>query len=140
MLGGLVGDKWYNLANTIPLSANITTKDLIGTLLWYLAYIPLVLVAPERLQRPFIVCSSAFGLTLIGLLAWSVSTQGGGGPLFHTVNTSTSTPYSMMLGITSILSRCVLTRLLVMLKIVLTTLPISSSWGCKFHLSETETN
>lgn len=29
---------------------------------------------------------------------------------------------------------------LVMLTIVLTTLPIASSWGCEFHLSETETN
>lgn len=42
------------------------------------------MVPPERLQRPFFVCASAFIATLFGLLIWSVKTQGGGGPLFHT--------------------------------------------------------
>ena len=41
---------------------------------------------------------------MIGLLAWAVSNAGGGGPLFKTANTADSTSFSMMLGITSILS------------------------------------
>jgi hypothetical protein len=32
-----------HLKNTIPLSSHITTNDLIGLLIWYLLYIPLVL-------------------------------------------------------------------------------------------------
>lgn len=92
------------MKSSIPASSHITTQDFVGVILWYLAYIPLVMIPPERLQRPFIFSSAAFGCTLIGLLAWSVPKTHGGGPLFHTVNTASSTPYSMMLGITAILS------------------------------------
>lgn len=94
---------WKHQPNKFSASSNITHQDFLGVVLWYLAYIPLVLVPPERLQRPFVLSSAAFGATLIGLLAWAVPTAGGGGPLFKTVNTASSTPYSMMLGITSIL-------------------------------------
>jgi NCS1 family nucleobase:cation symporter-1 len=94
---------WKHRPSTLPLSSHITQQELVGVLLWYLMYIPLVMVPPERLQRPFIVSSIAFGATSIGLLAWAVPKAGGGGPLFKTVNTASSTPFSMMLGITSIL-------------------------------------
>ena len=92
------------MASTIPASSHITTQDLVGVVLWYIFYIPIVLVPPERLQKVFIASSIAFGATMIGLLAWSVPKAGGGGPLFNTVNTAPSTSYSMMLGITSILA------------------------------------
>jgi NCS1 family nucleobase:cation symporter-1 len=95
---------WKHRPSTIPASSAITTQDLVGVIIWYILYIPLVMVPPERLQRPFVVSTVAFVCTLIGLLAWAVSTSGGGGPLFKTVNTAASTPFSMMLGITSILS------------------------------------
>lgn len=101
---GAMSPKWKNMTSSIPLSSHITTQELVGVILWYIAYIPLVMVPPERLQRPFIFSSAAFACTLIGLLAWSVPKTKGGGPLFHTVNTASSTPYSMMLGITAILS------------------------------------
>ncbi|WVQ67214.1 uncharacterized protein L199_005409 [Kwoniella botswanensis] len=100
---GAMSPSWKHQPNKFSASSNITHQDFLGVVLWYLAYIPLVLVPPERLQRPFVLSSAAFGATLIGLLAWAVPNAGGGGPLFKTVNTASSTPYSMMLGITSIL-------------------------------------
>ncbi|BEJ12934.1 hypothetical protein CspHIS471_0301080 [Cutaneotrichosporon sp. HIS471] len=103
ILGGL-SPSFKHMYNPIPASSHITIQNLIGVIIWYILYIPLVLVPPERLQRPFVISSIAFGATLIGLLAWAVPTAGGGGPLFHTQNTAPSTSYSMMLGITSILS------------------------------------
>ena len=101
---GAMSPSWKHKPSTLPLSSHITQQELVGVLLWYLMYIPLVMVPPERLQRPFIVSSIAFGATSIGLLAWAVPRAGGGGPLFKTQNTASSTPFSMMLGITSILS------------------------------------
>ena len=101
---GAISPSWKHQPDKFPISAHITHQEFLGLVLWYMMYIPLVLVPPERLQRPFIFSSAAFGCTLIGLLAWAVSTAGGGGPLFHTHNTADSTPFSMMLGITSILS------------------------------------
>ncbi|KZP26398.1 NCS1 family nucleobase:cation symporter-1 [Athelia psychrophila] len=92
-----------HMKNTIPLSSHIATNDLIGTLIWYLLYIPLILIPPERLQRSFAVSAVALTCTLLGLTIWSVHTNGGGGPLFHTPNTAASTSWSMIFGITSIL-------------------------------------
>jgi len=92
-----------HMKNTIPLMSHITTNDLIGVIIWYLFYIPLVLIPPERLQRPFIVSAVAFICTIFGLTIWAVHTNGGGGPLFHTPNTAVSTSWSMIFGITSIL-------------------------------------
>ncbi|BEI86532.1 hypothetical protein CcaverHIS002_0608190 [Cutaneotrichosporon cavernicola] len=89
ILGGL-SPSFKHMYNPIPESSHITIQNLIGVIIW--------------LQRPFVISSIAFGATLIGLLAWAVPTAGGGGPLFHTQNTAPSTSYSMMLGITSILS------------------------------------
>ncbi|WVQ82263.1 hypothetical protein IAT38_004391 [Cryptococcus sp. DSM 104549] len=99
---GALSPSWKAQPNVFSTSA-ITHQEFLGVVLWYLAYIPLVLVPPERLQRPFVFSSIAFGCTLIGLLAWAVPKAGGGGPLFHTPNTADSTSFSMMLGITSIL-------------------------------------
>ncbi|KAF7970275.1 hypothetical protein HWV62_24464 [Athelia sp. TMB] len=101
-LGALIPG-FAHMKNTIPLSSHITTNDLVGTLIWYLLYIPLILVPPERLQRPFVISAVALTCTLLGLTIWSVHTNGGGGPLFHTPNTAANTSWSMIFGITSIL-------------------------------------
>lgn len=112
MLGAL-SPSFKHAPSAFPASANITHQDLVGVVLWYVAYVPLVVYfPPEKLQRPFIVSSAAFACTMIGLLAWSVPKAGGGGPLFALQNspsTATGTgnsavSYAMMLGITSILS------------------------------------
>ena len=100
MLGAL-SPSFKHKTSSIPTSSHITMQDLVGTIIWYLLYIPIVMVPPERLQRPFLFSSAAFICTLIGLLAWSVSTAGGGGPLFHVPNTASSTSLSMLLGISS---------------------------------------
>ncbi|KAG7087948.1 hypothetical protein E1B28_011992 [Marasmius oreades] len=62
-------------------------------------------IPPERLQRPFIISSIIFSGTLIGLLAWAVSTVHGGGPMWkqpgQPINGSVG--WSMVFGMTSIL-------------------------------------
>lgn len=112
MLGAL-SPGFKHAPSAFPASAHITHQDLVGVVLWYVLYVPLVLYfPPEKLQRPFIVSSAAFGCTMIGLLAWSVPKAGGGGPLFTVQNSSSTATgtggsaisYAMMLGITSILS------------------------------------
>ena len=102
MLGAL-SPSFKHKASSIPASAHITMQDLVGVIIWYIMYIPLVMVPPEHLQKPFLVSSIAFICTLIGLLSWSVSSAGGGGPLFNVPNTASSTSFSMMLGFSSML-------------------------------------
>ncbi|THU83035.1 hypothetical protein K435DRAFT_823060 [Dendrothele bispora CBS 962.96] len=61
----------------------LLTKDLIGMILYYIFFISIMAIPPERLQKPFIVSSILFGGTLIGLLAWAVYNVHGVGPMFE---------------------------------------------------------
>ncbi|KAG7087946.1 hypothetical protein E1B28_011990 [Marasmius oreades] len=83
----------------------LMTKDLIGMLIFYIFFLTIMRIPPERLQRPFIISSIIFSGTLIGLLAWAVSTVHGGGPIWkqpgQPINSNVG--WSMMFGITSIL-------------------------------------
>ncbi|KAF8917445.1 permease for cytosine/purines, uracil, thiamine, allantoin-domain-containing protein [Mucidula mucida] len=111
---------WGGQAMTVTLGAIITglahmdqtlaggilyTKDLIGMIIYYIFFIAIMRIPPERLQKPFIVSSILFGGTLIGLLAWAVSNVHGPGPLFKEPGNPAhgSIGWSMMFAITSVL-------------------------------------
>ncbi|KAF9020371.1 hypothetical protein BDZ89DRAFT_1072293 [Hymenopellis radicata] len=94
----------YNRDQTLA-GGVLYTKDLIGMIIYYIFFITIMRVPPERLQRPFIVSSILFGGTLIGLLAWGVSNAHGSGTLFKEPGNPAhgSTGWSMMFAITSVL-------------------------------------
>ncbi|ESK93519.1 ncs1 nucleoside transporter family protein [Moniliophthora roreri MCA 2997] len=111
---------WGGQATTVTLGAIFTslahmkstlaggvlmTKDLIGMVIYYVFFIAIMQVPPEKLQKPFIVSSILFAGTLIGLLAWAVSTVDGGGPMWNEPGNPShgSIGWSMMFGITSVL-------------------------------------
>ncbi|KAG1845141.1 permease for cytosine/purines, uracil, thiamine, allantoin-domain-containing protein [Suillus subluteus] len=81
------------------------TKDFIGMIIYYVFFIAIMRIPPERLQRPFIVSSVMFCGTLIGLLAWAVSNTHSGGPLFREQASPVhgGTGWAMLFGITAIL-------------------------------------
>ncbi|KAI0734021.1 permease for cytosine/purines, uracil, thiamine, allantoin-domain-containing protein [Fomitopsis betulina] len=80
-------------------------KDFIGMIIYYLLFITIMHIPPERLQRPFVVSSIMFSGTLIGLLVWAVSNVHGPGPLFKGEGepANGSIGWAMMFGITAIL-------------------------------------
>ncbi|THU82716.1 hypothetical protein K435DRAFT_690981, partial [Dendrothele bispora CBS 962.96] len=84
----------------------LLTKDLIGMIIYYIFFISIIAIPPERLQKPFIVSSILFGGTLIGLLAWAVYNVHGVGAMFEEPGKLVhgSIGWSMMFGITSILA------------------------------------
>ncbi|KIY47690.1 hypothetical protein FISHEDRAFT_65969 [Fistulina hepatica ATCC 64428] len=111
---------WGGQAMTVTLGSIITgfarmestlaggvlyTKDLIGMIIYYIFFVLIMRIPPERLQRPFIVSSLLFGGTLIGLLAWATSTTHSAGPLFKEPGDPAhgSIGWAMMFGITSVL-------------------------------------
>jgi NCS1 family nucleobase:cation symporter-1 len=55
MLGAIIPGLAH-LQNTIPASSHLETKDLIGMVIWFIAFIALVRVPPEKLQTFFTVC------------------------------------------------------------------------------------
>ncbi|KAG2049225.1 hypothetical protein BDR06DRAFT_1012331 [Suillus hirtellus] len=83
----------------------LLTKDFIGIIIYYVFFIAIMRIPPERLQKPFIVSSVMFSATLIGLLAWAVSNTHSGGPLFQEPASPVhgETGWAMLFGITAIL-------------------------------------
>ena len=63
------------MKNSFAESSHLATNDFIGLVIWMAAFIPLVLVPPERLQIPFAISFVLFGSSCIGLLVWYVHTQ-----------------------------------------------------------------
>ncbi|KAJ7855428.1 permease for cytosine/purines, uracil, thiamine, allantoin-domain-containing protein [Mycena leptocephala] len=83
----------------------LLTKDLIGMIIYYIFFISIMSIPPERLQRPFVVSSVMFGGTLIGLLTWATTTAKGAGLLFerNAEPVHGSVGWAMMFGITAVL-------------------------------------
>lgn len=81
------------------------TKDFIGMIIYYIFFITIMRIPPEKLQKPFIVSSVMFGGTLLGLLIWAVSNVHSAGPLFKEPGNpeNGSIGWAMMFGITAIL-------------------------------------
>ncbi|KAH7910773.1 permease for cytosine/purines, uracil, thiamine, allantoin-domain-containing protein [Hygrophoropsis aurantiaca] len=83
----------------------LLTKDLIGMIIYYILFLAIMRIPPERLQRPFIVSSIMFGGTLIGLLAWAVTNTHSGGPLFQQASNPIhgGISWAMIFGINAVL-------------------------------------
>lgn len=59
-----------HMKNFFSESSHLATNDFIGMLIWYAAFVPLVLVKPERLQVPFAVSFVLFATSCFGILIW----------------------------------------------------------------------
>ncbi|PGH13753.1 hypothetical protein AJ79_03452 [Helicocarpus griseus UAMH5409] len=91
------------MKNFFAESSHLTTKDFIGVIIWYAAFIPLVLIPPERLQKPFIVSFVLFASSCFGLLIWAVKNSGGAGSMFQSPATTPSVGWGVVYGISAIL-------------------------------------
>lgn len=58
------------MKNSFSESSHLLTNDFIGLVIWMAAFIPLVLVPPERLQLPFAISFVFFAGSCLGLLIW----------------------------------------------------------------------
>ncbi|OAQ59133.1 uracil permease [Pochonia chlamydosporia 170] len=92
-----------HLPNSFSASSHLETKDFIGLIIWMCAFIPAVLIRPERLQIPFAVCFVLFCLTAFGLLIWSVSQAHGPGAMFHQPGTAPNVGWAFMFSLTAIM-------------------------------------
>lgn len=83
--------QFKDMANTLPDSAGITTQELIGFIIFFIIYLPILyFVPPHQLRKclypSFIIISATF----IGILAWAVAVNGGTGSLISSQLTLTS--------------------------------------------------
>lgn len=73
----------HRMSNTLPASANITAKQLVGWLVFDLLFVPFLCASPEQeaIIRVFVALDAYSVSTLLGIMIWAVSRAGGGGPL-----------------------------------------------------------
>ncbi|EGE07326.1 hypothetical protein TEQG_06234 [Trichophyton equinum CBS 127.97] len=103
VLVGAVIPGFAHMKNSFSESSHLLTNDFIGMVLWYLIFLPLLLISPERLQIPFGISFVLFSSTCIGILSWAVRNAGGPGSMFHHPATTNSVGWGVMFGITAIL-------------------------------------
>lgn len=96
---------FLRMENTLPASAGITTPQLIGFVLFICLYFPIIYFVPPHQVQKFLevnlIISSA---TLLGIMGWAISANGGPGDL---VSPAVAVPKSqvgflMVQGITSV--------------------------------------
>ncbi|KAI8671919.1 hypothetical protein NCS57_00668400 [Fusarium keratoplasticum] len=103
VLIGAIIPAFANMKNYFAESSHLETKDFIGLIIWMFVFVPFVLVKPEKLQIPFVICFVLFCGTCTGLLIWAVSQAGGSGSMFHQPGTAPNVGWAFLFGITSIL-------------------------------------
>ena len=81
---------YQNMANTLPVSANTTTKNLVGWILYNVITIPMLYIPPEKTRRLFYVMNTLSIITLISIMIFTLSTAGGAGPLLGAPQTAAS--------------------------------------------------
>ncbi|KIH92767.1 hypothetical protein SPBR_02427 [Sporothrix brasiliensis 5110] len=102
MIGAIIPG-FAHMKNSFSASSHLATNDFIGLVIWMAAFVPAILIKPERLQIPFFFCFVLFLGTCIGCLAWSTSHASGAGSLFHKPGTAENKGWAFMFGITAIL-------------------------------------
>lgn len=73
--------KYMHMANTLPNSAALTTKDLVGFLLFQILLLPLLTIKPEKISRFMVAASLVTLVTFVSITCWAVVANGGNGPL-----------------------------------------------------------
>ncbi|UQC90027.1 NCS1 nucleoside transporter [Colletotrichum lupini] len=89
-LGGLcvsaMLSSWsYNflmMENTLPESAHMVTRDLVGFVIFHLISVPFLLIRIEKAKIPVITANLIVFVTMMGITIWACTT-GGTGPLFE---------------------------------------------------------
>ncbi|KAJ5090049.1 hypothetical protein N7532_008733 [Penicillium argentinense] len=92
-----------HMPNYFAASSHLQTKDFIGLVIWMCAFIPGLLIRPEKLQLPFVICFTFFCGSCFGLLIWSVSQAHGPGSMFQKPASAPNVGWAFMFGITAIL-------------------------------------
>lgn len=97
---------FHNLDNRFPDSANMTTKQFVGWVIYNLLTIPMLWLPPEKTKRMFYIMNSISLVTLIGIFIWAMSEAGGAGPLVSqpaATTSSTQLGWAIVQGITTVI-------------------------------------
>ncbi|KAK7704124.1 hypothetical protein SLS64_008682 [Diaporthe eres] len=94
ILRAIIGPKFRDLPNTLPVTANVDTASLISFFVFIVIFLPLPMIPPEKLQLPFRIVFVMITATMFGMVGWSVHAAGGAGILMSTPATGSGSTLS----------------------------------------------
>jgi NCS1 family nucleobase:cation symporter-1 len=97
---------FQNMHNTLPESANTTTKLLTGWIVYNIITIPMLYIPPEKTRRLLFAMNLISVVTLISMMTYVLSTAGGGGPLLSApakAQSGSQLGWAIVQGITTVI-------------------------------------
>lgn len=94
------------MANTLPASANMTTSQFTGWIVYNLITIPLLYIPPEKTKRLLVVSNIVSFFTLLSIMIWALSAAHGAGPLLSQparVASGGSLGWAIVKGVTTVI-------------------------------------
>ena len=73
--------QYQYMANTMPASTHMETKQFVGWVLYNLIQIPFIYLPPEKVRKPYLYFNIISFTTLFCIMIWALAVAGGGGPL-----------------------------------------------------------
>ncbi|KAK6198972.1 hypothetical protein LQW54_010246 [Pestalotiopsis sp. IQ-011] len=79
-LRAIFGSSWENIPNTLPESAGITSKNLLGFFIFWIIQFPVMFVHPTILRHLFVIKAvyTTVALFAMGQMGWAIRENGGG--------------------------------------------------------------
>lgn len=97
---------FQNMPNTMPVSANMTTSQFVGFIVFCCFQVPLLFIAPEKTAILFRHANILTAITMFAVTVWALATAHGGGPLLDensTLATTSSRAWAVIRGITTVI-------------------------------------
>ena len=103
---GAIFPTFHHMANTLPASANLTTAELVGWIVYNLITIPILYVPPEKTRKLLMVMNVISLVTLLSMMIYLLSAAHGAGPLLSqpaAVSTGSQLGWAIVKGITIVI-------------------------------------
>ncbi|EXJ88396.1 hypothetical protein A1O1_05326 [Capronia coronata CBS 617.96] len=97
---------FHHMHNTLPASANTTTKNLVGWVVYNIITIPILYIPPEKTRRMLFAMNTISVITLISIMIYVLSSAGGAGPLLSapaTAKSGSELGWAIVQGITTVI-------------------------------------
>lgn len=97
---------YKNIRNTFPASANMTTQQFVGFVVFCCIQVPFLWVPPEKTAVLFRYVNISTAVTMFSVTVWALSTAHGGGPLLtqnSTLTTASQKAWAIIRGITTVI-------------------------------------
>ncbi|KAL2432210.1 Transporter aclS [Exophiala dermatitidis] len=103
---GSIFSSYHHMENTLPASANTTTKNFVGWVVYNIITIPILYIPPEKTRRLLYVMNGISFATLVSIMIYVLSAAHGAGPLLSapaTAKSGSALGWAIVQGITTVI-------------------------------------